>query len=180
MDNHFKQMTNFFSEVGADGIEHSEKTYLAHGIGVYNDLKSWGCESQVCDAGLFHSIYGTELFQKFALTIERRGEVRALIGERAERLAYLNCAMDRPVFDETVFQTDGPHRFRDRLTAEECDLSPEEFQDLCTIQVCDWLEQVERSRNWDYRRGAYHQMAQLVGGVAIESYDRTFANETAV
>ena len=179
MDNHFKQMTNFFSEVGADGIAHSEKTYLAHGIGVYNDLKSWGCEPEICDAGMFHSIYGTELFQKFVLPIERRGEVRALIGERAERLAYLNCAMDRPVFDQTVLHPDGPRRFRDRLTDEEFDLPPEEFQDLCAIHVCDWLEQVPRSKDWDYRRDAYRRLAGHLGGVAEESYRRVFAGQTA-
>ena len=39
---------------------------------------------------MFHSIYGTERFQGFTLPLERRGEISALIGERAERLAYLN------------------------------------------------------------------------------------------
>ena len=45
---------------------------------------------------MFHSIYGTEKFQGFTLPLERRAEVRALIGDRAERLAYLNCAKDGP------------------------------------------------------------------------------------
>ena len=177
MDNHFKQRTNFFRQIGADDISHSEKTYVAHGIGVYNDLKAWGCAVEICDAGLFHSIYGTELFQKFALPLDRRDEVQALIGDRAERLAYLNCVMDRTVFDKTVANADGPRRFRDRCTDEELDLAADEFHDLCTIHVCDWLEQVERSQNWDYRRQGYHDAARLLGGIAGESYDRVFANE---
>ena len=72
-------------------------TYLAHGAGVYRDLKSWGCSQELCDAGMFHSIYGTELFQDFTLPLERRGEVRNLIGERAERLVYLNCCLLRAI-----------------------------------------------------------------------------------
>ena len=57
---------------------------------------------------MFHSIYGTEQFQRFALPLERRGEVRAQIGERAERLAYLNCAMDRASFDAAAASGLGP------------------------------------------------------------------------
>jgi len=143
-------------------------------------LKSWGCDLEMCEAGLFHSIYGTELFQKFALPVERRGEVQQLIGERAERLAYLNCAMDRPTFDETVTHPDGPFRFRDRITEEESELPADEFRDLCTIHVCDWLEQVARSDNWDYRRQGYHAAAKLLGGIAWESYERVFGNDVTI
>ena len=91
----FKQLTDFFITLGADRIPHTETIYLAHAIGVYNDLKAWGCDEEICHAGLFHSIYGTEGFQRFKLPLERRHEVRQRIGERAERLAYWNCAMDR-------------------------------------------------------------------------------------
>ncbi len=177
MENHFKQMTDFFHKVGAVDIEHSEKSYMAHGIGVYNDLKAWGCDEGICDAGLFHSIYGTELFQKFVFPLDRRDEVQALIGERSERLAYLNCVMDRTVFDSTVANADGPNHFRDRCTEEESELPDDEFHDLCTIHVCDWLEQVERSQNWDYRRQGYYDAARILGGIAAESYDRVFAHE---
>lgn len=180
MDNHFKQMTRFLREAGTEDVAHTGKSYLAHAIGVYNVMKSWGCEPELCDAGMFHSIYGTELFQKFALPIDRRGELRRLIGQRAERLAYLNCAMDRPAFDRTVSRPEEPHRFRDRLTGEEFNLPPDEFRDLCTIHVADWVEQVARSGGWDYRREAYEQMARLLGGPAWESYQQAFARETAV
>src|SRR5207244_5277196 len=63
----FKQLTEFFKTVGADQVAHTEKTYLAHAIGVYQDLKSWGADEDLCRAGMFHSIYGTEKFQRFAL-----------------------------------------------------------------------------------------------------------------
>ncbi len=174
----FKELTDFFRSLGADEVSHSDKTYLAHAISVYNDLKQWGCEEEVARVGIFHSIYGTELFQGFTLPVDRRGDVRALIGERAERLSYLNCAMDRTHFDAQVKQP-GPHTILDRLTGALIDVSDEDFQDLCTVHMCDWLEQVERSGNWDYRRAAYRSLAERLGGIALESYDRVFANAPA-
>ena len=45
----------------------------------------------MCDAGLFHSIYGTEGFQGFTLPFDRRDDIRALIGDRAERLVWVFC-----------------------------------------------------------------------------------------
>lgn len=170
----FKQLTNFFVELGADKVEHTESIYLAHAIGVHNDLRSWGCGEDVCQAGMFHSIYGTELFQRFALPLERREEVRELIGERAERLAYLNCAMDRASFDAAVARGEPPYQFRDRITSEPVELSEEDFNDLVTIHLCDWLEQVERSEMWDYRLSAYRNMAEYLGGVALQNYHRVF------
>ncbi|MGH7174043.1 MAG: DUF6817 domain-containing protein [Gemmataceae bacterium] len=171
----FKQLTEFLLELGTEQVSHTDKSYLAHAIGVYNDMKARGCTEELCRAGLFHSIYGTELFQRFALPLERRPDVRALIGERAEHLAYLNCAMDRTTFDHALHGKEGPYRFRDRLTGEEVQLAKDDFTDLCKIHLYDWLEQVPRSKKWDYRREAYRRMATRLGGVALESYDRVFA-----
>ena len=171
----FKQLTDFFMTVGADKVAHTEKTYLAHAIGVYQDLKSWGADEELCRAGMFHSIYGTERFQRFALPVERRLELRDLIGPRAERLAYLNCAMDRASLDRAVVQKTGPYRIADRLSGEAHELSDNDMEDLCRIHLCDWLEQVPRSQHWDYRRAAYRQMAARLGGVAENAYVRVFA-----
>jgi hypothetical protein len=171
----FKQLTDFLLELGTEQVSHTEKSYLAHVIGVYNYMKARGCTEELCRAGMFHSIYGTELFQRFALPLERRPEVQALLGERVERLAYLNCAMDRASFDRALLGSAEPYSFRDRLTGEEVQLSEEELTDLCKIHLYDWLEQVPRSHKWDYRREAYQRMATRLGGVALESYDRVYA-----
>jgi hypothetical protein len=177
--NSFKRMTDFFMAVGANDVSHSEKTYLAHAIGVHNDLKEWGCSEDVCRGGMFHSIYGTQKFQSFTLPLERRPELRELIGERPERLAYLNCMMDRDSFDRAAKQADGPYRIIQRVTKEVIDVSPQDFDDLCTIHLCDWVEQVGRSQQWDYRRDAYRTLADRLGGIAAESYGRVFADVAA-
>lgn len=175
----FKQLTDFLLALGVEEVEHTDKGYLAHAIGVHNDLKSWDCDEDVCRAGMYHSIYGTEFFQKFTLSLERRDEVRELIGLQAEKLAYLNCAMDRGSFDSAALQAEPPYRFRDRLTQEEVELSEADFDDLCAIHLCDWLEQVSRSKLWEYRADAYRQLAERLGGVALENYCRVFDGSAA-
>ncbi len=175
----FKQLTDFVLELGGDKVRHTEKTYLAHLIGVYRDMEAGGCMDEVCRAGMFHSIYGTERFQRFALPLQRRADVRALIGERAERLAYLNCVMDRASFDKAFLTGSAPYRILDRITGQETEVSEEDFTDLCKVHLYDWLEQVPRSQEWDYRRDVYQRMAARLGRAAQESYERVFAEETA-
>jgi hypothetical protein len=175
----FKQLTHFLVELGVEQIGHTNKSYLAHLIGVYKYMEERRCSEELCRAGMFHSIYGTELFQGFKLPLAKRAAVRDLIGERAEWLAYLNCAMDRASFDHILDQAEEPYVFRDRLTEGDVHLSRSDFDDLCRIHLYDWLEQVPRSQWWDYRREAYCRMAQRLGGVALQSYERVFAEAPA-
>jgi hypothetical protein len=178
MDPHYKKMTDFLLSLGSEQVAHSGKSYLAHVIGVFRLMESQGCSEELCRAGMFHSVYGTQSFQHFKLPLERRPELRVLIGERAERLAYLNCAMGRESLDEAVKRGAEPFCILDRLTGEEVSLTSDDFDDLCRIHLYDWLEQVPRSRfGWDYRRRAYRGMAERLGRVAVEAYDRVFAQE---
>jgi hypothetical protein len=87
--------------------------------------------------------------------------------------------MDRASFDRALEQDGGPYRIIDRLTGEEIALTPEDFEDLCRVHLYDWLEQVPRSKEWNYRRPAYRHMATRLGGAALAAYDRVFAAETA-
>jgi (p)ppGpp synthase/HD superfamily hydrolase len=98
----YKHMTAFLLGQGIEEMEHTGKTYLGHLIAVHRMMEEQACSTDACRAGLFHSIYGTEAFQRFQLPLNRRAEIRDLIGERAERLAYLNCAMDRASFDAAM------------------------------------------------------------------------------
>lgn len=174
MDPDFRKMVDFLRDLGTEDVPHSgEKGFLAHLIGVFRDLEGWGCGQDVCRAGLFHSIYGTEAFRRWSLPLERRPEVRALIGERAERIAYVNCLMDRSTFD-ALLESDGPYHIRNRETGEMIELSRDDFDDLVRVHLCDWLEQVARADDWGYRPDAMRQMAQRLGGVAREAYDRVY------
>jgi hypothetical protein len=172
-----KELTDFLVNLGIEKVPHTGKSYLAHLIAVHRFMREQGCDDELCRAGMFHSIYGTEAFQGFKLPLESRAEVRRLIGARAERLAYLNCAMDRASLDRALDQ-EGPYRIKDRISGEEHLLSREDFDDLCRVHLYDWLEQVPRSRyGWGYRREAYRRMAERLGARAVETHERVFAQE---
>jgi hypothetical protein len=180
-DPDFKRLTDFLTGLGIEELAHTGKTYLGHLIQVHRLMHEQGCDLELCRAGLFHSIYGTEEFQRFQLPQERRAEVRAMIGARAERLAYLNCAMDRASFDLALEKAEEPFSIRDRLTGEVHALDRAEFDDLCRVHLYDWLEQVPRSRHgYGYRRAAYRRMAERLGHPAVAAYDRIFAGEHAL
>ncbi len=173
-----KHLTDFLVNLGIEKVPHTQKTYLAHLIAVYRLMQRVGCEEDVCRAGMFHSIYGTQLFQGFKLDLDRRPVVRELIGERAEKLAYLNCAMDRPSFDAALDQPGDSYSFVDRLTGQEVRLGRADFDDLCRVHLYDWLEQVPRSHHgWGYRRNAFRRRAERLGDAALAEYDRVFAQE---
>lgn len=173
-----KRLTDFLVALGIDEVAHTQKTYLGHLIAVYRFMQNLGCSEELCRAGMFHSIYGTQLFQGFKLPVERRAEVVALIGEWAERLAYLNCFMNRASFDQALLDNSEPFRIRHRENGQEILLSREDFDDLARVHLYDWLEQVPRSSyGWGYRRDAYRGIAEHLGGVALATYDRVFAQE---
>jgi hypothetical protein len=111
------------------------------------------------------------------LPLERWDKVRTLIGDRAERLAYLNCAMDRVSLDRVLEQVVEPYRITDRITGKEVQLSRHEFDDLCRVHLLDWLEQVPRSQEWDYRRAAYRRMAERLGEPAEDHFNRLYLLE---
>jgi hypothetical protein len=175
-----KTLTDYIISLGAADVGHTDKTYLAHAIGVYNDMKAWDGTPEMCRAALFHSIYGTQGFQGFTLPLERQPELRGLIGDYAEKIAYLNCFMDRDSLDAQVTQSDGPYTIIHRVTREPMLLTKAEYEDLIRLHLCDWLEQAPRAQRWDYRRTAYRRMAERLGGVALAAYDRVFALEPAM
>ncbi|HEU0068679.1 MAG TPA: hypothetical protein VFQ26_05370 [Nitrospiraceae bacterium] len=175
MDPAYRSLVDFLRGLDIEDVPHSgHKGFLAHLVAVYSDLEEWGCSRDVCRAGLFHSIYGTELFRRWSLPLDRRPDIRALIGERAEWIAYVNCMMDRSTFD-ALLASDGPFRIRNRESGEIMELSREDYDDLVRVHLCDWLEQVARSARWDYRPDAIRRMAMRLGGVAQESYDRVYS-----
>jgi len=87
--------------------------------------------------------------------------------------------MDRPNWDAIFLEQTGERAVINRLTREKYLLSQRDFDDLTIMHVFDWLEQVPRSHDWDYRRAAYQAMAEYLGGIAAEECDRVYGLETA-
>lgn len=64
--------------------------------------------------------------------------------QRAEFCAYCNCVMDRATLDATLAAALGTHAIKARpaLGGHDIKLTDEQFQDLITVHLADWLEQV--------------------------------------
>lgn len=81
-------------ELGADKIPHRDRTLYEHLSSVEKILQLCRCSTDVCTAGLIHSIYGTE-FLKTSVTADR-DTVKQTVGEHAEYLAWIFCNANRP------------------------------------------------------------------------------------
>ena len=73
---------HFVKAIGTGNIIHNSGDLFGdHLRAVQRVLKEWGEDEELQLAGLFHSIYGTEGFQDFQLSFDRRGDIKELIGE---------------------------------------------------------------------------------------------------
>ena len=86
---------NFLEKIGTNEIPHGEGTLLDHLVGVSEILKEMNALEYVQDAGLFHSIYGIDIFHHQIWS--DRQVVQDLIGEQAEHLVYLFYVLDRDI-----------------------------------------------------------------------------------
>jgi Domain of unknown function (DUF6817) len=123
--------------LGFGALQHdSHVPFLSHLLGTRRLLAAWGERAALCDAGLFHSVYGTEYFEPDR--IADRDDVVAVIGAEAERIAWFWCAMRR----DTLDVAHGTVQLRHGDTTPP--LTAREIADLATLWAADTVEQVER------------------------------------
>lgn len=129
------KLVDLLRQCGAMERPHSGRTLFDHLVGTYNLLYAWGNSFPVCLGGLFHSIYGTNVFRHESLHAQDRPRLQHLIGEKAESLAWDFCHVDRPAAIISTLQ-DGSGR------------SPTEpdWIALAEIEVANLLEQGGQSR----------------------------------
>lgn len=77
-----------FKELSNNTV-HGDGTYLEHCFGVYTILKNINADIDVCKAGLYHSVYGSEHFNP-SINISRN-DVVGLIGTISEDLVFKFC-----------------------------------------------------------------------------------------
>jgi len=121
----------FLLDAGTDKVRHSERTLFDHLCGTHNLLRMWGNEDDVCVAGLFHSIYGTNKFKHKAWPLSDRATIQGLIGLQAERLACRFGRADRP---------------RAWFNGYEHLLPPDDVRALREIEAANLLDQRSRSK----------------------------------
>jgi len=124
----------YLQEVGAGNKSHGKGTLLDHLQKTYNTLVEEEQDEDVCFAGLFHSVYGTQYFTHE--TTNDRAAVKELIGKRAERLAWLFCNLDRGKFINYYGQEKYPS-----LSGEMIDVSHQDAEDLFSMYEANRITQ---------------------------------------
>ncbi len=140
--------------LGFDELTHdSHVPFLSHLLGTRRLLVAWGERPALCDAGLFHSAYGTEYFQPN--TSASRAEVRSLIGDEAELVAWTWCTIRRDTIELT-----GPVTAVNRSTNAAMPMSDQLVADIATLWAADTVEQIARMA--DEERGFAHGLRRVL------------------
>ena len=84
--NKYIKCINYLVSKKTQDVPHYNKNLFQHLINVYNKLRKWRLEEDLCYAGLFHSVYGNEYFTHKVET--DRSVIKNLIGSKAESLVY--------------------------------------------------------------------------------------------
>lgn len=123
--------------LGFHVVEHdSHVPFIDHLTGTHRLLSAWGERTELCDAGLFHSVYGTEYFSPDRCP--DRDEIRAAIGPEAEQIAWWWCTIARDTLDAEELTVLDRHR------QERVQLSPGDLCDIATLWAADTVEQIAR------------------------------------
>ncbi len=143
MSKSFDEKLEFLRCRGTADLAHSGHTFMDHLLGTRALLVHWEAGPEICDAGLFHAVYGTEFFGKVIVDQSDRVIVRDLIGEKAERLAWLFCCMQRERFVLEASHGAPDHIFN-HATGEPAPITPDEVSALANLVVANSLEQLPR------------------------------------
>lgn len=90
-----RRQVTFLLERGTAAIPHSGTSLLMHLMNTRNLLNRWAASLATCDAGLYHSVYGTGGFERGIVGWHERSVIRRLIGKEGERLVFLFCRSSR-------------------------------------------------------------------------------------
>lgn len=205
---HDEDLYNFLKSSIPEALAHTGSSdFDLHLKGVQTILRSWNSPNYLTDAGLFHSIYGTEGYQGYKCPILRRQEIRNLIGTEAERMVWMFCVVDRKSFDIALDSDEHCDinsiiKLTSRVELGRFDINinnHNEWLDFIELTLADWLEQVEGASErvnpllewnigeaWSYRRIAYKKMLDILLKyrysrlkIAEEMFDDIYSRESS-
>jgi hypothetical protein len=149
-----------------------------HLVGTRALLLEWGNDASTCAAGLFHSVYGTYVFAHALVGPHERVAVRAVIGEHAERLAWLFGTTDRRSFFER--DPGGGVLLRAAARGEGIAVDADTLAQLVEIEVADTVEQLPRrkparQREYEWYREAFEAHIDCLSVGATRGFRSAFA-----
>ena len=127
-------------QLGVEKVEHYGRSLLQHLDGTYKLLNQWGNSEEVCVAGLFHSVYGTERLDSSKLESIDRSELEKVIGKYSELLVFLFSMANR-----TLLLTQNilpPFQIVRHDTSEAITVAPDTLSALLEIGAANLVEQM--------------------------------------
>ena len=166
-------------DLGAAEVAHSRDALFDHLEGTHALLLSWGAREELCDAGLFHSVYGTETFQHPGLTIALRDRVQKVIGLEAEEIVYINHVKDTQSFlGSAVAWQPGEEvpQLLCRFTGDAIACGERSFFDLIHLTLANALEQAPRVPQYYgvAEQRFYRSLLRLAPDGARADFERLF------
>tara|TARA_A100001015_G_C15038248_1_gene737738 strand:- start:1125 stop:2291 length:1167 start_codon:yes stop_codon:yes gene_type:complete len=135
---------------------HARDVFSEHLIGTYSILSAWGLPKEITRAGLFHTVYGGDLFifQYFNPNKELdRAELRDIIGTESEHLTYLFGTMDRSVVNHTIctegtLDSDSLRKIRTSGGEIEKQITTQDQAAIMIVTIADYLDQMVSVNGW--------------------------------
>jgi len=122
-------------------MKHSGKTFFEHLYRVGLVLENFEQSKDVCAAGMYHSIYGTEFYNYEGSENISREKIKELIGEYAESLVYEFCQL---------------HNRLEILVTNKNNYDPSFRRDLLFMEYANLIEQ-NNSRKYDFEIDRIHK-----------------------
>ncbi|MFJ3309067.1 DUF6817 domain-containing protein [Streptomyces sp. NPDC086549] len=142
---------DLLGRLGADTLAHPGGTLLAHLDRVRDRLATWGARPALRLAGLCHAAYGTDGFPSALLPLDRRPELRTVIGTEAEAIVYHYASCDRKATYPTLTDHNSP--FRDRFTSRTLHPAPRLSRDFAELTAANELDLAGRDPAFRERYG---------------------------
>ncbi|WP_437658919.1 DUF6817 domain-containing protein [Sorangium sp. So ce1182] len=139
------QLADLLRRKGALELPRGVDLFIDHLRGLSAILRDWGCAPWLCDAGLFHSVYGTAGFDEAVCSFDDRDEIRASIGPDAERVVFLFCRITADSLLRSVLQR-GSYALVDRFDGARHAVTAETLGHLLCIELADILDNHHRYR----------------------------------
>jgi len=100
-----RKFESFLRSIEASSYPHGyDRSLYDHLRGTRDILRCWSQPFWIQTAGLFHSIYSTDVYRRQVLDVSERGPLQDLIGKRAEHLVYLFHKSPRQRFFDRLFK----------------------------------------------------------------------------
>jgi len=155
-------------KLGVEHFDHINGNLLEHLKGTSELLIKWGNREELCNAGLYHSVYGTQEYNK--QVINDRSKVINIIGEEAEKIVFYFSTCDRDYFYSQIdLQIDSHElKYRNSLSGEIEVLSKSMANDLLELTLANELEILMKlpfrlPKNWKALLGRFKNYVSDAG-----------------